>query len=87
MSNKYTNGIPYTYAYDNAEENLNHNKDGIVDKFSNISSEKQELTAASQEVNERVENQSAEIDRINGSMSELNEVVKRLNSIIEEFYV
>ncbi len=72
---------------ENAVENLNHNKDGIVDKFSNISSETQELTAASQEVNERVENQSAEIDRINGSMSELNEVVKRLNSIIEEFYV
>ncbi len=72
---------------ENAVDNLNRNKDDIVDKFSNISSETQELTAASQEVNERVESQSSEMDRINTSMSELHEVVKRLNDIIEEFHV
>ena len=72
---------------ENAVDNLNRNKDDIVDKFSNISSETQELTAASQEVNERVESQSSEMDRINTSMSELHEVVKRLNDIIEEFQV
>ena len=72
---------------ENAVDNLNRNKDDIVDKFSNISSETQELTAASQEVNERVESQSSEMDRINVSMSELHEVVERLNSIIEEFHV
>lgn len=72
---------------ENAVDNLNRNKDDIVDKFSNISSETQELTVASQEVNERVESQSSEMDRINTSMSELHEVVKRLNDIIEEFQV
>ncbi len=72
---------------ENAVDNLNRNKDDIVDKFSNISSETQELAAASQEVNERVESQSSEMDRINTSMSELHEVVKRLNDIIEEFQV
>ncbi len=72
---------------ENAVDNLNRNKDDIVDKFSNISSETQELTAASQEVNERVESQSSVMDRINTSMSELHEVVKRLNDIIEEFQV
>lgn len=72
---------------ENAVDNLNRNKDDIVDKFSNISSETQELTAASQEVNERVESQSSEMDRINTSMSELHEVVKHLNDIIEEFQV
>ena len=46
---------------ENAVDNLNRNKDDIVDKFSNISSETQELTAASQEVNERVESQSSEM--------------------------
>lgn len=68
-------------------DRLNHNKEGIVDKFSGISSETQELTAGSQEMNERVENQNAEMDRINDSMGQLHEVVGRLDGIIREFHV
>lgn len=67
--------------------NLNRNKDGIVDKFCSISSETEELTAASQEVDRRVEDQSIEINHINDSMTELHEVVNRLYGIIEEFHV
>lgn len=70
-----------------AVDHLNYNKDGIVDKFCSISSETQELTAASQEVDGRVESQNVEMERINGSMTELHEVVKRLNDIIDEFHV
>lgn len=70
-----------------AVDNLNRNKDDIVDKFCSISSETQELTAASQEVDGRVESQNVEMERINGSMTELHEVVKRLNDIIDEFQV
>ena len=72
---------------ENAVDTLNRNKDNIVDKFSGISSETQELTASSQEVRERVENQSMEIGQISASMEELNEVVRRLNQIIETFHV
>ncbi len=70
-----------------AVDNLNCNKDGIVDRFCSISSETQELTAASQEVNGRVEDQGIAMDRINDSMTELHEVVERLYGIIEEFHV
>ena len=72
---------------ESAVDSLNHNKDIIVDRFSGISSETQELTAASQEINEQAENQSMEMDRINESMSGLQVVVDRLNHIIEEFQV
>ena len=70
-----------------AVDSLNRNKDGIVDRFCSISSETQELTAASQEVNGRVEDQGVEMDRINDAMTELREVVDRLYGIIEEFHV
>ena len=70
-----------------AVDNLNRNKDGIVDKFCSISSETQELTAASQDVNGRVEDQETEMDRINGAMTELHVVVDHLYGIIEEFHV
>ena len=66
---------------------LNRNKDGIVDRFCGISSETQELTAASQEVNGRVEDQGTEMDRINNAMSELHQVVDHLYGVIEEFQV
>ncbi len=72
---------------ENAVDTLNQNKDNIVDKFSGISSETEELMASSQEVNERVENQSMEIGQISASMEELNEVIDRLNQIIETFHV
>lgn len=66
---------------------LNRNKDGIVDRFCGISSETQELTAASQEVNGRVEDQGTEMDRINNAMTELHQVVDHLYGVIEEFQV
>ena len=68
-------------------DNLNRNKDGIVDKFCSISSETQELTAASQEVDRRVETQGVEMGRIDNAMTELHEVVDRLYGIIAEFHV
>lgn len=70
-----------------AVDNLNRNKDGIVDKFCSISSETQELTAASQEVDRRVETQGVEMGRIDNAMTELHEVVDRLYGIIAEFHV
>lgn len=70
-----------------AVDNLNRNKDGIVDKFCSISSETQELTAASQEVDRRVEAQGVEMGRIDNAMTELHEVVDRLYGIIAEFHV
>ena len=70
-----------------AVDNLNRNKDGIVDKFCSISSETQELTTASQEVDRRVETQGVEMGRIDNAMTELHEVVDRLYGIIAEFHV
>ena len=70
-----------------AVDNLNRNKDGIVDKFCSISSETEELTAASQEVDRRVEAQGIEMGRIDNAMTELHEVVDRLYGIIAEFHV
>lgn len=72
---------------ESAVDNLNRNKDGIVDKFCSISSETQELTAASQEVDRRVEAQGIEMGRIDNAMTELHEVVDRLYGIIAEFHV
>lgn len=72
---------------ENAVENLNINKNEIVDTFSGISSETQELSAASQEVNSRVEDQNTEMRNIGQAMHELDGVVKQLDDIIGKFDV
>lgn len=70
-----------------AVDNLNTNKNEIVDTFSGISSETQELSAASQEVNNRVEDQNVEINNISAAMHELDGVVKQLDDIIGKFSI
>ncbi len=72
---------------ENAVDNLNLNKNEIVDTFSGISSETQELSAASQEVNSRVEDQNAEMGNIGKAMRELDGVVKQLDEIISKFEI
>lgn len=72
---------------ENAVDNLNVNKNEIVDTFSGISSETQELSAASQEVNSRVEDQNTEMGNIGKAMRELDGVVKQLDDIIGRFEV
>lgn len=66
---------------------LNHNKDSIVDKFSSISSETQELTASSQEIYDKVENQNHEINCIGSATDELDNVVEQLKKVISEFHM
>ncbi|MCM1124496.1 MAG: methyl-accepting chemotaxis protein [Eubacterium sp.] len=72
---------------EDAVDNLNHNKNEIVDTFSGISSETQELSAASQEVNSRVEDQNKEMGNIGQAMRELDGVVRQLDDIISRFEI
>lgn len=72
---------------ENAVDNLNTNKNEIVDTFSGISSETQELSAASQEVNSRVEDQNVEMGNISVAMHGLESVVKQLDDIIGRFSI
>lgn len=64
---------------------LNRNKDSIVDKFTSISSETEELTASSQDIYNKVENQNGEINSIGKAIDELDKVVEQLNNIVAEF--
>ena len=64
---------------------LNQNKDSIVDKFTSISSETEELTASSHDIYSKVENQNGEINNIGTAIDELDKVVEQLNHIVAEF--
>lgn len=74
-------------SLEHTAEVLNRNKDDIIDKFSNISSETEEFTAASQEIFGKVEEQNQDIISIGDSTKALMHVVKDLNQIIEIFDV
>ncbi|MGN1087371.1 MAG: methyl-accepting chemotaxis protein, partial [Porcipelethomonas sp.] len=68
-----------------AVDDLNRNKENIVDKFSDISSGTEELSVASQEIYGKIESQNTELINISTAMKELSDVVEKLNGIIGKF--
>lgn len=66
-------------------DELNRNKENIVDKFSDISSGTEELSVASQEIYGKIESQNTELINISTAMKELSDVVEKLNGIIGKF--
>lgn len=66
---------------------LNSNKDKIVDQFSNISSETQELSASSQSIMAKVEDQNDEMMKIDHAVNELSQVIDQLNDIMIQFTI
>ena len=64
---------------------LNRNQESIVDNFSDISSETEELSAASQEIYGKVDGQNIEFENIGTAMEELQKVIDNLNEIIGQF--
>ena len=57
----------------------------IVGKFTDISERTEELSAASQEIYGKVEEQNSEIENIGVAMKELESVVEHLDGIIGQF--
>ncbi|MGN1340890.1 MAG: hypothetical protein ACI4WS_11405 [Oscillospiraceae bacterium] len=66
-------------------ECLNHNKESIVNKFSDISSGTEELSGASRDICKNVENQNTELKNTSTAMQELSKVIEKLNDIICQF--
>ncbi|MCR5345198.1 MAG: hypothetical protein K6E46_04035 [Lachnospiraceae bacterium] len=70
-----------------ALNNLNTGKENVVEMFSDISSETEELTASSQKIAGKVDSQNAAIDTIGKAMTKLEKVVNELNEIVDEFHM
>lgn len=68
-------------------EVLNANKDKIVDQFSDISSETQELSASSQNILIKVEDENEEMLKIENAVHELSQVIDQLNDIMNRFTI
>ena len=66
---------------------MNNNKEKIVDQFSDISSETQELSASSQNIMVKVEDQNDEMLKIENAVQELNQVIVQLNDIMDQFTI
>ena len=66
-------------------ESLEGHKDKVVDKFADISSETEELSAASEDIFAKVDNQNEAIETIGVAMENLEGVIIKLNDIIDEF--
>lgn len=72
---------------ESAVEILNTNKDKIVDQFSDISSETQELSASSQNIMIKVEDQNDEMLKIEHAVDELSQVIEQLNNVMIQFTI
>lgn len=70
-----------------ALNNLNTGKENVVEMFSDISSETEELTASSQKIAGKVDSQNAAIDTIGKAMTKLEKVVNELNEIVDKFHM
>ena len=66
---------------------LNSNKAKVVDRFSDISSETEELAASSQDILGKVDQQSVEMENIHTAIESLHNVVTKLNEIMDQFTV
>ena len=66
---------------------LNSNKAKVVDRFSDISSETEELAASSQDILGKVDQQSVEMENIHTAIESLHNVVSKLNEIMDQFTV
>lgn len=75
------------HKLESAVEILNTNKDKIVDQFSDISSETQELSASSQNIMVKVEDQNDEMLKIEHAVDELSQVIEQLNDIMIQFTI
>ena len=74
-------------SLESAVEMLDNNKAKIVDQFSNISSETEELSASSQDILTKIDDQNQEMDSIHTAVQELNQVIVQLNDIMNQFTV
>ncbi|MBR5788619.1 MAG: methyl-accepting chemotaxis protein [Lachnospiraceae bacterium] len=68
-----------------ALEKLNSGKENVVEMFSDISSETEELTASSQKISDKVDAQHDAIETIGKAMNQLEKVVGELNEIVDKF--
>ncbi|MDY2699589.1 MAG: methyl-accepting chemotaxis protein [Lachnospiraceae bacterium] len=75
------------HQLESAVEVLNNNKEKIVDQFSDISSETQELSASSQNIMVKVEDQNEEMLKIENAVQELSQVIVQLNDIMDQFTI
>ena len=75
------------HELESAVEILNTNKDKIVDQFSDISSETQELSASSQNILVKVEDENKEMLKIENAVYELSRVIDQLNDIMNRFTI
>lgn len=75
------------HELESAVEILNTNKDKIVDQFSDISSETQELSASSQNILVKVEDENEEMLKIENAVYELSQVIEQLNDIMNQFTI
>lgn len=75
------------HELESAVEILNTNKDKIVDQFSDISSETQELSASSQNIMIKVEDQNDEMLKIEHAVDELSQVIEQLNNVMIQFTI
>lgn len=75
------------HELESAVEILNTNKDKIVDQFSDISSETQELSASSQNILVKVEDENNEMLKIENAVYELSRVIDQLNDIMNRFTI
>ncbi|RDU23482.1 methyl-accepting chemotaxis protein [Anaerosacchariphilus polymeriproducens] len=66
-------------------ENVNTNKNGIVEIFSGISSATEEISASTFEIDTRAEKQKVGMGKIDSSMRELVKVIEQLNNIVNQF--
>ena len=72
---------------EDAVEVLNSSKGVIVEQFSGLSAETEELSAASQDIFGKVEGQNREMDTINAAVNKLNDVINKLNDIMNQFKI
>ena len=75
------------HELESSVEILNTNKDKIVDQFSDISSETQELSASSQNILIKVEDENEEMLKIENAVHELSQVIDQLNDIMNRFTI
>ena len=68
-----------------ALDKLNSGKENVVEMFSDISSETEELTASSQKISDKVDAQHDAIETIGKTMNQLEKVVNELNEIVDKF--
>ena len=74
-------------SQEGAVEILDKNKAKIIDQFSSISSETEELSASSQDILSKIDDQNQEMDSIHLAVQELNQVIVQLDDIMHQFTV